>query len=57
MHEAAEQDDAKAERNSEGDTGQGRGGFAEVRMLARSQAALVRESLVRCPDAGGPAPE
>lgn len=57
MHEAAEQDDAKAERNGESDTGQGQGGFVNVRMLARSQAALVRESLVRCPDAGGPSPE
>jgi hypothetical protein len=51
MQENSEQDDANAERTGERAAAGGRAGLAENQPWARSQAALVRESLVRCPDA------
>jgi hypothetical protein len=55
MQEPAEQDDATAHRTDADDAGSRPGGLVDYETLARRQAALVRESLVRCPDAGGPA--
>jgi hypothetical protein len=48
MRETVEQQDAEGERLPESGS---RGGELEAAVRARSQAALVRESLVRCPPA------
>jgi hypothetical protein len=57
MHQPADQDDANGERNAEhGASGGARGG-ADVQGRTRSQAALVRESLVRCPGGAEPGAE
>jgi hypothetical protein len=50
MHEAADQEDAEAEQSGEHLASQ-RPDSLVVQTRTRSQAALVRESLVRCPGA------
>jgi hypothetical protein len=50
MHEQADQDEGDSEHSSEHVAGQRLGSLAE-QSRTRSQAALVRESLVRCPGA------
>jgi hypothetical protein len=50
MHEAADQEEAEAEHSGEHIAVQRSGSLAE-QTRTRSQAALVRESLVRCPGA------
>ncbi len=49
MNQPADQEDATAERGSEHGASSGRAGLMETHARDRSQAALVRESLVRCP--------
>ncbi|HEX2703809.1 MAG TPA: hypothetical protein VHM72_10305 [Solirubrobacteraceae bacterium] len=51
MHEPADQEDGDAEHSGERVAGQRPGSLAELQPRTRSQAALVRESLVRCPGA------
>jgi hypothetical protein len=50
MHEAADQEDTEAEHNGEHRAPRRPDSLVE-QTRARSQAALVRESLVRCPGA------
>jgi len=57
MRDTAQQDAATAERVGEQATVAGTGALVEAEQRARSQAALVRESLVRCPGVSDPAPE
>lgn len=54
MHQTADQDDANAERSGEHNAHTGSGGLTAVEASTRSQAALVRESLVRCPGGADP---
>jgi len=51
MSDTAEQDDANRQRPSDPVVAQGRVGVVEIQGQTRTQAALVRESLVRCPGA------
>jgi hypothetical protein len=54
MQQPTDHDYANAERTGEHVASSGREALVDAQPPARSQAALVRESLVRCP--GGPAP-
>jgi hypothetical protein len=54
MHQTADQDDANAERTGEHTARTPSGGLADAQSTTRSQAALVRESLVRCPGGADP---
>ena len=49
MQESPDQDDANAERAGERVASAMRGAVVDVDARTRRQAALVRESLVRCP--------
>jgi hypothetical protein len=49
MQDSADNDDVNAQRGGENHGGAGLSGDAGVQVGTRSQAALVRESLVRCP--------
>ncbi|MGD0980106.1 MAG: hypothetical protein ABR946_01350 [Solirubrobacteraceae bacterium] len=51
MQEVADREDGEAEHTGEHVDGQRPVSLAEYQSRARSQAALVRESLVRCPGA------
>jgi hypothetical protein len=51
MQEAADQEDGEAEHTGEQVAGQRPVSLAGYQSRTRSQAALVRESLVRCPGA------
>jgi hypothetical protein len=51
MQEAADQEDGEAEHAGDHVAGQRPVSLAEYQSRTRSQAALVRESLVRCPGA------
>jgi hypothetical protein len=54
MHQSADEDDAESEPSREHTAGGGAGTLVDVESRTRSQAALVRESLVRCPGGAGP---
>jgi hypothetical protein len=57
MLETMDQDDADTERSGEEPNPGQSGLLAEAQLRTRNQAALVRESLVRCPGVGDPAPQ
>jgi hypothetical protein len=57
MLETMDQDDADTERGGEEPNPGHSGLLAEAQLRTRDQAALVRESLVRCPGVGDPAPQ
>jgi hypothetical protein len=57
MQQTVDQDDTNAQRAGEDPAGARLAAAPEVQARARSQAALVRESLVRCPGGDGTAPQ
>ena len=57
MLETMDQDDADTECSGEDPNAGQSGLLAEAQLRTRNQAALVRESLVRCPGVGDPAPQ